>query len=529
MALVAATLSGCGPAEMTNDSAAFGRVSAPAVADQKPLAAPAELNPTTVIATPAYNIADANDVGRIDVGWVKPSGGNPDRYVLLATCKTGCSTATRTTTVALPSTGVFQWGGFEATERYEITVQARYPSSGGGFTYSDPVIAQAPVTVEKRAVSTDPEQSDFRTAAEYSEARGGEVLIVVRNGRTIFRADAGANDPNPYEGGPIQLASGTKSFSCAFATAARMDQVFGNPTGDAFNQLARLWITEWRPGSPFEPEHKAEIRLRDLLMLRAGLTGADAYDARPTVVATLDTYKLAREEDVSANPPNDAYFLYDPLSFQAFANAFQIAAPNNIAPALIPGRPGDDPVNYINERVFKRIGMNVPVDQWTRDVIGSPQMAGGAVMLPEDWAKFGVMTIQNGAYGGKRILDGALMTDCVTAPNNAYSGYGVGWWLNRDSTGTYNPLQDPGMPTDGAPYPGTNNINPRAPRSMYFAAGTGKERLYVFPEENTIIVRMASVDGLLLADDWSDACFIQLAFPSAPDSNPGTSIGLCRV
>lgn len=414
---------------------------------------PPDLRPVTdVFANPAT--AGAN------VGWVAPNAGTPTGYSISASAD-GMPTITQQVAAGSTSTSLT---GLMPDMTYSIRVAAQYGS--------DSVSSAQPAVVHVPSLTNTPAQiAAYERAAAYSASLDGDAVLVMRDGQVVFERyadDYVSTDPHP-------LASGTKSFSCALMLAAEQDGLINR------EQRVADVITEWA-GDP----NKSRTTVRQLLSLQGGLSTNPDYSALD--VQNQDTYQLAIE-DPAAFAPGDA-FIYDPLAFQAFALMFERRSSNT------------DPVMYLRRKVFTPIGLTG--DLWQRDAQMHPQMAGGAMMTAAAWARYGQLMLQQGTWGGSRLLPASGVQDCLRYDNPAYRGYGITWWLNRNVGSSYDPSIDQ-IPPDGRAG-SSGQIAPRAPEDMVMAAGTGRQRLYLLPSQRLVVVRLAPLATQF--DDWSDDEFL---------------------
>lgn len=364
------------------------------------------------------------------------------------------------------STGT-RLSGLTADTDYRITVAAI--DDAGQISAES---AEASVHIPRLANANTPQETvRFNAAAAYSESHDGEAVLIMRDGQTVFQRYANRFNRTDAH----VLASGTKSFSCAFMLAAEQDGLVRR------DQRVADRLTEWR-GDP----NKSRITVLDLLSLQSGLSTNPDYN--PAQVADLDTYALALE-DPATYAPGQA-FIYDPLAFQAFALMFERASS------------GTEPITYLQDKVFEPIGL--AGDTWQRDAQGHPQMAGGATMTASAWALYGQLMLQSGSWQTRRVLPASGVRDCLTYQNPAYLGYGITWWLNRPVAGSYDPNIDR-IPVDGIAGSG-GKIAPRAPDDVVMAAGVGHQRLYLLPTQRMVVVRFAPLETEL--DEWSDDEFL---------------------
>lgn len=361
-------------------------------------------------------------------------------------------------------------------------VEAGGGSIGPGGTYVAPVTpgtyhvravskADASVMIEAavRVVGLSPEElTRYTAAADYSDSMDGDALLVMKNGAVVFEHYTGSTTASS----PHQLASGTKSFSAALFALGEAEGLW------TLDENVSQTITEWQGVT-----NKQNITIRQLLSLTSGLVDSPAYGA--TNVASLDTYALAINDSSTTYPPGVAC-IYAPANFQVLAALFERKTG------------GFDPAQYLYDRLLGRLGFSAAhLALWTRDLMGKPQMAGGARFSAWSWANYGKLWIQNGQWEGQTLLDPQTMNLAVTYANPAFLGYGFTWWLNRPNEGTYTPGVD-NLPADGTG-DGTQ-IATNAPADMFMAAGTGKQRLYVIPSLDLVIVRFGRGIGGTFSD-----------------------------
>jgi len=316
---------------------------------------------------------------------------------------------------------------------------------------------------------TPEELARYRAAAEYSASAQGDALVIAKGGRLVFEDYVG----NVTADTPHMLASGTKSFGVALFALAAADGLW------TLDERVADTIVEWR-----DDPRKARITLRHLLALSSGLEDAPEYTAGNT--AGQDTYDLAINGSVARAEPGEAC-IYTAANFQALAALFERKTG------------GTDPARFLYDRLLGELGFRAAhMALWARDNQGHPQMAGGARFTAREWLNYGLLWRNGGAWNGRQLLDPELVRLAVTYDNPAFRGYGLTWWLNLDTTGTYDPAADQ-IPADARG--DGSRLAANAPGDMYVAAGLAKQRLYVIPSADLVAVRF----GHTLQDDaWSD-------------------------
>ncbi|MBC7869597.1 MAG: hypothetical protein H7Y09_02055, partial [Chitinophagaceae bacterium] len=150
----------------------------------------------------------------------------------------------------------------------------------------------------------------------------------------------------------------------------------------------------------------------------------------------------------------------------------------------------EDVVDYLSRRVLDPIGLEV--GRWERDAAGNPNLAAGASLTARNWAKFGQLILQGGMWNNEQLLQTDLLNECFIG-SNANPHYGLTWWLQYSLTDIFDAERtvvtspEPGNIPDGV-------ILGETTPEIIFAAGAGKQRLYIIPSQNTVIVRFGRQD-----------------------------------
>ena len=109
----------------------------------------------------------------------------------------------------------------------------------------------------------------------------------------------------------------------------------------------------------------------------------------------------------------------------------------------------------------------------------------GAFLTAREWAKFGKLILDEGSWKGKQIIPGDKLKQCFVG-SEANPAYGLNWWLLGKRAGTAKQLASRRIPAD-----------------TVAAMGAGKQRLYVIPSRNMVVVRQAE------ATKFDDGEFLQ--------------------
>jgi len=310
-------------------------------------------------------------------------------------------------------------------------------------------------TTEPEIITNDP---TYQAAADYSAAHRGDAVLVYVDGILVFE-----EYQNGYDGArPHLLASGTKSFSCAIAVAAIQDGLL------SFDERVADTITEWA-----DDPQRSTITVRQLLSLTSGMEGAQDVLQGPAIA---DKNIAALSIPLTYAPGKR--FQYGPSNYYVFGELIERKLG------------GEDVVDYLMRRVLDPI--DLVVGNWNRDQEGNPNLPGGASLTARNWAKFGQLILQGGMWNDEQLLQTDLLNECFIG-SNANPNYGLTWWLQYSLTD----IVDAERTVVTSPEPGNipeGVILGETTPDIIFAAGAGKQRMYIIPSQNTVIVRLGRQD-----------------------------------
>ena len=293
----------------------------------------------------------------------------------------------------------------------------------------------------------------LEAARDYHAMTHGEALLIMKDGKVLLEA----ND-NGYDGKTEHLlASGTKSFSGIVAALMVEEGLL------QWDELACETITEWKGDSLRE-----KITIRMLLSLCAGLPPEqDALQG----AQTEDKYAYAIALKCKHEPGKK--FEYGPAQYYCFGE-------------LVKRKLKDKKENlqtYFMRKVGEPLGMKLT---WRSDAAGNPHIPHGVYILASEWAKFGEWVRAGGKFGDRQLLKQEILAECFK-PSKANKNYGLTWWLgggrDDDATGK----------SDSEETPETDDSTPAGiPNDLVYAAGKGKQHLFISREKGLTIVRLAN-------------------------------------
>ncbi len=223
-------------------------------------------------------------------------------------------------------------------------------------------------------------------------------------------------------------------------------------------------VPAWRrPGDPRGP-----IRIRDVMQMSSGLsfTGQDDRHLDPRTQY------------------HDHFFIY---AGAVDAFKYAISSPVEFAPGVVGRYRNSDPMTLgflvrqaVEQRgevylthpqrtLFDRIGIRRQVlepDPW-----GNFLMSGYDYGTARNWARLGMLYLQDGVWNGTRLLPEGFATFVRTpAPAWTRAEYGGQFWVNGE--GQWN-----------------------LPRDAYFMSGAGGQQTFIVPSHDLVVVRMGHQRG----------------------------------
>jgi CubicO group peptidase (beta-lactamase class C family) len=337
-----------------------------------------------------------------------------------------------------------------------ITVQSRLPDPAQQPWPMGDVLPDEPLPT-----AIDADKLRQAVDAAFSPAEGmTAALLVTWRGRIIAeRYGPGATPATPLE-----------SWSMGKSLTATLMGVLIQQGIYSLDQPAA--IPEWQSsGDP-----RAAILIRDLLNMSSGLR----------IRAPLDP------DFDPAGPYPDHLYLYtggENIFHYAATRPLQwppatVGRYRNTDPVLInylirlaAEKRGDEYLSFPRRALFDRIGVRnlvMETDAW-----GNFLTQGYELGSARDWARLGNLYLQDGVWGGERILpQGFVKFVSTPAPAWVADGnpiYGGFFWLNKDK----------GLPL---------------PEDAYYMAGVGHQYTIIVPSLELVIVRLGHFGGEHLAE-----------------------------
>ncbi len=300
----------------------------------------------------------------------------------------------------------------------------------------------------------EPETKPFRRT---------KAIVVVKDGRIVAERYADGYGVAT----PILGFSATKSVTSALTgILVRQGKL-------ALEQPAP--VAAWQ--SLDDPRHA--ITVDQLLRHTAGLAlGSSLQASLGAALEPVNRMKYLESDKASfaesvplETPPGSAWNYHDGNSI-ILSHLIRNAAGGHPA----------DVLRFARTELFDPLGMrNVTLEF---DGAGTPEGSTQMLASARDWARFGLLYLNDGVVGGKRILPEGWVQYSASPTPGGWVGYGAGFWTNR-----------------GDSYGATYRIEQGWPRDAFFAKGTIGQYVIVIPSEHLVIARFGKTPNWPLSAD----------------------------
>jgi CubicO group peptidase (beta-lactamase class C family) len=275
------------------------------------------------------------------------------------------------------------------------------------------------------------------------------AVLVIHEGRIIAEQYA-----EPFDASMAQLGwSMTKTVNAALT---------GMLVGDGLLQVdASVEVPEWQGTD----DPRRAITLEDMLQMSDGLQFSEVYTSGSMSDVILMLYTTGDAAGFTAARP---------LENEPGSTFYYSSGTTNLL-ARINRQVFDDQQSYFNfpqERLFSKLGMTSAVLE--PDASGTFVASSFMYATPRDWAKIGLLYLQDGMWDGERILPEGWVEYSLTPASSTEQGeYGIQIWLNA------------GAPDD----PGDRSL-PNLPTNTYYLSGFEGQNIVVLPDHDLIVMRM---------------------------------------
>lgn len=206
-------------------------------------------------------------------------------------------------------------------------------------------------------------------------------------------------------------------------------------------------IPEWNT------DERSQITLNHLMQMQSGLQWNEDYGNRSDV-----TVMLYGEDDF-------AQYAYQREKIeQAGTKFYYSSGSSNIVSYLVRKAFPDDGQYYrfVKEQLFNKLGM--PTAVFEPDPSGTLVGSSYIYATARDYARFGLLYLQDGVFGGERILPEGWVEYSTTPASDSEGKYGAMFWLNR------------------------SKFYPSVPEDMFSCNGHDGQRIFMIPSKELVVV-----------------------------------------
>lgn len=205
----------------------------------------------------------------------------------------------------------------------------------------------------------------------------------------------------------------------------------------------------------WQNDDRKKITIKNLMHMNSGLEWNEDYGNNSDV-----NIMLHKEGNMGK------YTLEKPLNYPIDSVWSYSSGSTNIVSLIIRQTIGNDAEYYSFPRkaLFNKIGMRSAV--WEVDASGTFVGSSYLYATMRDYARFGLLFLNNGYWFGEQILPLGWVDYTTTIAKGSNGQYGAFFWLNRSGT------DYPDVPCD-----------------MYCCRGHDGQYIYIIPSKNLVVVR----------------------------------------
>jgi CubicO group peptidase (beta-lactamase class C family) len=325
------------------------------------------------------------------------------------------------------------------------------------------------IATSTSAFAADIQPGNCARAANYSERQRGYSMLVIQNGKTVFEHYGNGGIPN----GRWPIFSGTKNFWGIAALVGVSEGLF------RLDDRVADTIAEWK-----NDPRKSAITVRELLSQTDGLEPAPF----------LHRQSIGDRDAMAIHLPSvgarGSVFTYGPSHLQVFVELLRRKLKDG------------SPISFLETRVLNPLGIYSV--EYKKDALGRPLPASGFELTAQEWSRLGALVVGQGNYQGHQIVSASLLREAFVG-TAANPSYGLTFWLNREAA--HAPEIDFEKMLD-LPWQRERWFNVcvcrAAPPDMVVAIGSNRQRMFMIPSMNAVIVRQGA------DSKFSDSYFLRL-------------------
>jgi CubicO group peptidase (beta-lactamase class C family) len=227
------------------------------------------------------------------------------------------------------------------------------------------------------------------------------------------------------------------------------------------------------PVEAWKNDERNKITLNDLMHMSSGLDWVESYSG-PSGATNM----LFRKKDMGI------YAATVPAKLVAGQTFYYSSGTTNIISRIVRDAIGDDTYyQFPYNELTHKIGMNSMIIE--PDAGGTFVGSSYSFATARDWARFGLLYLNDGIWNGERILpEGWVKYSSAPVVGAPIGEYGAQFWLNAGEKD--NPQ---------------NRMYPDVPADLYWADGFEGQNVFILPSEKLVVVKLSQSQGNHLNDN----------------------------
>jgi CubicO group peptidase (beta-lactamase class C family) len=224
----------------------------------------------------------------------------------------------------------------------------------------------------------------------------------------------------------------------------------------------KLKIEDPAPVAEWQADERKNITINNLLQASTGLVWSESY------FGPGHFHNMFMHSDDKAG-----YAVAQKLKYPIGSQWEYSSGTSNILSKIIRQTVGDENYpRYAYENLFYKLGMQHTIIE--PDASGTFVGSSYGYASARDWARFGLLFLNDGMWNGERILpEGWAKYSSTPAPAAPIGEYGAQFWLNA-----------------GAKDNPANCYHPGVPNEEYGAEGFEEQHVWLIPSKKLVIVRL---------------------------------------
>lgn len=349
---------------------------------------------------------------------------------------------------------------------YKVPVVQALPDSlpwPYGTAMADSVSPEVDIAALKTAVANAFEETDPE------KPKNTRAVVVIYDGQLLAEQYASGFDKDTPQMGWSMTKSVTNGMIGLLVKDGVLDISKPAP------------VEQWHSGN----DPRSGITIDHLLRMSSGLEWEEEYGGPSTA-----TNMLFKKSDMGR------YAASFPLAYPPDTEWYYSSGTSNILSEIVHQQLGPDQYySFAYERLIGMIGITSAVIE--PDASGTYVGSSYMYATPRDWARYGLLYLNDGVWNGERILpEGWVKYSSTPTPDAPQGEYGAHFWLNA-----------------GAPDNPQNRWYPDAPTDLFSMNGYEGQRVFIIPSRKAVIVRT----GLTKRGNFDHNTFLKEVLAALPE------------